>query len=101
MTRLHGDDVTAGAIAEQREITDNIEDLVPYELVGESERLFAEHRITAHHDRVLEASAFDEILLHQRLHVLVENKSARRRELALKSRGRDFSREKLREAPLR
>src|SRR5207237_4801982 len=84
---------------EKSQVTDDVDDFVPDELVGEAQRFLAQDRFTAHDDRVLEAAAFDEIFFHERLDVLVENKGAGRRDLALVNDGRDFRGKKLRELP--
>src|SRR5437763_13008365 len=99
MAWFYRDDVAADARSKKRQVADDIDDFVPDEFVGEAQRFLAQDRFAAHDDSVLEAAAFDEIFFHQRLDVLVENKGAGRRDLALVNGGRDFRGKKLRELP--
>ena len=101
MSGLYRHHVTADTPADQREIADNIEDFVPYEFVGKTQRLLAEHRLAAHDNRIFEAAALDQILIHERLDILVVNKCPRRSDLAFESCRRNFYRQKLREFVVR
>src|SRR5215218_7471288 len=98
MAWFHGDDVAANARRKKREVADDIEDFVPDEFIGETERLLAQNRLASHDDGVLETATFDQVFFHERLDVFVENKRARRCDLALENGGRNLRGEKLREA---
>src|SRR5712691_7954532 len=50
--RLYGNEMTANAATDKREVADNVENLVPDEFVFESQRLFAQDRVAANNDRV-------------------------------------------------
>jgi len=52
---LHGHDMAAQGPAGEREIADDVEDLVTDELVGEAERLLAQDGVAADHERILKA----------------------------------------------
>ena len=60
----------------QREIADDIEDLVTDELVLIPERFAGENGVATDDDGVLEAATLDETLLHERFHFLVEYEGA-------------------------
>ena len=94
---LYRDDMTSDAAPDQREIADDVENFVPDEFVGKTQWLLAQNRFAAHDDRIFEAAALDQIFLHERLNILVENKCPRRGDLAFENCGRDFRRQKLRE----
>src|SRR5437762_9876969 len=76
--------MSTDAHSDKREIANDIEHLVTREFVGKSQRFFAQYRISSNHNRVLETSAFDQVLLHQRGDIFVVNKRACRRDLTLK-----------------
>ena len=74
------DDVADDRVADERQIADDVEDLVADELVLEAQRV-VEHAGLAEHDRVVERAAEGEALLAQRLDFLQEPERARRRDL--------------------
>ena len=91
----------ADAAAGEREIANDIEDFVPDKFIGKPERLLAEDAVAAGDDRIFQAAALDEAFVHERLHILVENKRARRRDLLFVEFRSDLRAEELREASLR
>ena len=101
MAGFYRDEMAANPAADQGKIANKIEDFVANKLVLEAKRFFAQHRVAAHHNRVLETAALDQILVHERLDVFVINEGARRRQLALENRRRDLSRQILREPIVR
>src|SRR6516162_3000265 len=61
---FHGDEMAANATTDQREVADNVEDLVSDEFILKTQWLFAQNGIAAHNDRVFQAAALDQILFH-------------------------------------
>jgi hypothetical protein len=90
VARLDRNHMPANALTNEREITDNIQDLVADELVGKAQWFFTQDRITADYDGILEAAALDQILLHERLDIFVINERPGRRDFAFKDRRSDF-----------
>ena len=88
-------------MADEREVADNVQNLVPHKFVRETQRFFAQDGLAAHHDRVFEAAALDQVFVHQRLDIFVVNKSPRRRDFAFEDCRRNFHRQKLRETIVR
>src|SRR6266542_52896 len=78
-------------------ISNDLENFVAHEFVCETQWFLAQNRLAADNNRVFEAAAFDQIFLHERLNILVENKGPRRGDLALENCRRDFRRQILRE----
>src|SRR5207248_9472317 len=101
MPRSHGDDVTADAGTNQRQVTDNVEDFVAREFICEPQRFFAQDGLTSHHNGVFQTATFNQIFVHYRLDFLVVNKSARRGDLMLEDRWRYLGGIELREAMVR
>src|SRR4029453_8337934 len=85
----------------QREVADNVENFVPHEFIAKTQRLLAEHRLSAHDDRIFETAALDQIFIHERLNIFVINKCSCRSDLAFEDRWRNFHRQKLCEAVIR
>src|SRR6202007_2652508 len=85
VTGLDCDNVAANATANQSEVANNIEDFVPNEFVWKTQRFLAENGIPAQDDGVFQATALDQVLLHQRLDILVINKRPGRGDLAVKN----------------
>ena len=97
MAGLYCHHMTSDTAPGQREIADDVENFVPDEFVGKTQWLLAENRLAAHDNRIFEAAALDQIFLHERLNILIENKGPRRGDLAFENCGCDFHRQKLRE----
>src|SRR5205807_942775 len=76
----------------------NVEDFVPDEFVLKAQWLFAQDCVAAHHHRIFQTTALDQIFLHQRLDLFVVNKRPGRRDLALEEFRYDVGRHELREA---
>ena len=70
------DDVTDDGISDQRQVADDIENLVADEFVFETQRI--QHAGVADHDGVLERAAERQAVLAQPLHFLEEAEGARR-----------------------
>ena len=70
------DDVTDDGISDQRQVTDDIENLVADEFVVKTQRV--QHAGVADHDRILERAAESKTVLPQPLHFLEEAEGARR-----------------------
>src|SRR5439155_17747466 len=79
VTAVAGDDVRADPAAQQREVAEEVQDLVPDELVTEAKAV--QRRTVAEHDRVVERAAAGEAVLAHDAQVLEEAVRARRREL--------------------
>src|SRR3954467_11265093 len=101
MPGFYGDDMAADALTEQSQVTDDIENFMAHEFVGETQRLFAQDRFAAHDDGILQTSPLNQILLHQRLDILVIDKGPRRRDFGFENCGGNFSGEELAETILR
>ena len=84
----------------KREVADDIEDLVADEFIGEAERFLAENAVPAGDDGVFQTPSLDEPLVHERLHILVENKGPRGGDFFFVKFGRDLGGEELGEAAL-
>src|SRR5438552_8180537 len=97
MAGLYCHYMTSDTAPDEREIADDVENFVPDEFVGKTQWFLAENRLAAHDNRIFEAAALDQIFLHERLNILIENKGPRRRDLAFENCGCDFHRQKLRE----
>src|SRR5260370_10952631 len=97
MAGLYRHHMTSDTAPDKREIADDVENFVPDECVGKTQGLLAENRLAAHDNRIFEAAALDQIFLHERLNILIENKGSRRGDLAFENCGCDFHRQKLRE----
>src|SRR4029450_2457687 len=82
---------------DQCEIPDNVENFVAHEFVCETQWFLAQDGFAVDHNRVFEAAALDQIFLHERLDIFVENKGSRRGNLALENSRRNFRRQILRE----
>src|SRR5688572_30592601 len=93
--------MAANALAEESEIANDIEDFVAHEFVRKAQRFLAQHRVAADDDRVLEAAALDQILVHERLHIFVKNEGAGGRDLLLVDGRRYFGGKKLGKLPVR
>ena len=89
---FHRHHMTANRPADQRQIADNVQNFVPHKFVGEAQRFFAQDRLPAHHNRIFKTAALDQIFLHERLNIFVENKCSGRSYLALKNCRRNFHR---------
>jgi hypothetical protein len=83
--------------AQQREVPDDVQDLVPHELVRVAERLGGEHGVVADHDGVLEGAALDQAVLDQVLDLLEETERARVGDVAPPGFRGDLDAVKLRE----
>src|SRR5438477_468767 len=101
MAGFDRDDVAANPLPEEREVADDIEDFVPDEFVGKAQWFLAQDGFAADHDRVLEAAALDQVLVHEVSDVIVENESPRRRDFTFVDGGGDFGGKKLRELTVR
>src|ERR1700730_8417970 len=95
------DNVTQKPASSQKEVSDDIEDLVANEFVRISQRFLSHDRITAHNDRVLEASPANQAFVDKRFQILVENKRASPGDFFLVNLRRDFGRIILGKASLR
>ena len=95
------DEVTTNPTADQREVADNVEDFVSDEFVLKTQRLFAQDCVAAHHHRIFQTTALDQIFLHQRLDLFVVDKRPGRRDLALEEFRYDVGRHELRETIVR
>src|SRR5260370_39772978 len=98
---LHRRDVTANPSADQRPVADDIENFVPNEFVGETQRFFAQDGLSAHDDRIFEAAALNQVFLHEGPNIFVINKRPCRRDLPFENSRRYFSRYRLRKAIVR
>ena len=58
------DNMAVNSLSEKGEVADNIDDLVTHEFIGKPQRLLAQDCFTADNDRILEAAAFDQVLVH-------------------------------------
>ena len=74
------DQMADDGVTHERHIADDVEDLVPHELVVEAQGI-VEHARVADDDRVLERSSKGEPLLAHHLDLLEEAERARRRNL--------------------
>src|SRR5438552_850164 len=79
---ISANDMTANASADERKVADDIENFVPREFVGKTQRFLAQDGVTPNNNGVFQTSPFNQVFLHQRRDFLVENKSARRRNFA-------------------
>src|SRR5437773_6608902 len=93
--------MTTNPTADQREVADNVEDFVPDEFVLKTQRLFDQDCVAAHHHRIFQTTALDQIFLHQRLDLFVVDKRPGRRDLALEEFRYDVGRHELRETIVR
>src|SRR5262245_8037553 len=100
MAGLDRDHVAAKRPPEKSKVTDDIKDLVPDELIRKAQWFLAQDRFASNDNRVLEAAALDQILLHQRLDVFVINEGARRCDLAFVNRRSNRSGKELSEASI-
>src|SRR5262249_27304073 len=98
MSRFHGDDVTANTCPDQCEITDDVENLVPREFVGKTQRFFAQDSVSANDNRIFQTAAFNQILLHQLCDFFVINKRARGCDFAFIEAWRNVGGKELRES---
>ncbi len=98
---FHRDDMAADRRTKQRKVADDVENLVARKLVLESQRVFAQHRFVADHNGALETAALDQVLLHERFHVLVINKCPGGGDFLRVNLRRDFDGEELREPSVR
>ena len=101
VSRFDRNDMTTYASADEREVTDDVENFVPREFICKTQRFLAQDSVAANHDRVFQTSPFDQILLHQGGDFLVEDKGACRRNFAFVKCRRNFAREKLGKAIVR
>ena len=76
MAGFDSHDMAANETPAEREVADDVENLVANEFIGEAKRLLAENTVTTGNDGVFEASALDEAFIHERLDILVENKGS-------------------------
>ena len=81
---LNGDMALDGH-ADQREITDQVENLVPHELVGPAEPVTVEHAALVHHHRIVEIAAAGETVAPEGLDLVKEAEGARPTDLALEA----------------
>ncbi len=91
----HRHDMPDQRNAQQGEVAEDVEHLVPDEFVRVAQGLGGEHGIVADDDRVLQAAPLDEAVLDQVLDLLVEAKRAGVREFAAPRLRRDFEAEVL------
>src|SRR5207247_9894311 len=88
MTRLHRNDMSANASADERDIADDVENFVPREFIGKTQRFLTQDSIAPNHNGVFQTSSFNQILLHQRRDFFVINKGACGRVFAFVKRRR-------------
>src|SRR5213075_183963 len=101
MTRLYRNDMSANASADERDIADDVENFVPREFIGKTQRFLTQDSIAPNHNGVFQAASFDQVFLHQRRDFFVEDKSACGRDFAFVKRRRNLGGEKLGEAIVR
>src|SRR5436190_155995 len=82
MSGFHGNDVPTNTGAYKCQVTDNVEDFVTREFVGETQWFFAQDSLAADYNGVFQTTTFDQIFLHERRDFFVINE---------RSRGRDFA----------
>src|ERR1022692_4329785 len=90
MTGLHRDDFELRAHAEQREVADEVEHFVPYDLIRESQRPHVAVALDDH--RVVERTALGEPLRVEPIDLRAEAERAVRRDLAEEILRRDRTR---------
>src|ERR1700693_3572639 len=95
------DNVTQEPASGQKEVTDDIEDLVANEFVRISQRFLSHNRFAAHNDRVLEASPSDQAFVDKRFQILIENERTSPSDFFLVNTRCDFGRIILGKATLR
>ena len=93
--RLDRDDVPAQRRADEAQVADDVQYLVPHELLAVAHRLGRQHSVVADDDGVLEAAAPNEAVLDEVLDLLVKTKRPRLGDLALPRLGRQLDAEKL------
>jgi len=91
--------LAADRFAQQRQVADDVQHLVPHKLLAISQRLRRQHRVVADDHGVLQAAALDEAVLEQKFNLLVKTKRPRVRQLLLPRFRRDLGGIKLRERP--
>ena len=69
-------------LADQREIAEEVENLMTDKLIRIAQRGLVQHAVFGEHDRVLQRAASDQTGLLKRLHLMVETKSPSRSDLA-------------------
>ena len=85
VTSALDDDVALDGHADQSEVADQVEDLVPHELVGPAEAVAVEHAALVHHHGVVEIAAAGETVAPQGLYLVEEAEGARPTDLALEA----------------
>ncbi len=93
--------MAANGAAKKRQVADDIENFVPDEFVRKPQRLLAQDRFAPNDNGILQASAFDQVFLHQRLDVLVVNEGPGRRDFPFVDLRRDSRGHELSEAIFR
>src|SRR6266849_1925777 len=68
--------------AQQREIADNVQNLVAHELIRKAQAVFVQHPMLGEHDGIIERSSLDQICAPQGFDFLYESKGARRSNVA-------------------
>ena len=81
MTGARGDNVRLQRHAQQRDVTDDIQNLVAHELILKAQAFLRNDLIALDHDRAIERAAFDLAELEQLLDVLVNRERPRGRDL--------------------
>ena len=98
MPWLHGHDVPAQRRANEAEVANDVEYLVPHELLAVTHRLSRQHGVFTNDDGVLEATTADQAVFDQELNFLVKTERSRVGDLAFPRLGRQLDAEKLGEA---
>ncbi len=80
---LVADDVALDRAADEREVPEQVEDLVAHELVGEAQRRLVHDAGGTDDDGIVHRAAFDQALLAQPLDILPEDEGARGGDLVL------------------
>ena len=93
------DDVPEKGAAQQRQVSEDVQNLVPHELVLVAQRLGGQHRVIADDHGVLQAPALDQPVLVEQLQLLEEAERSRVGEFLGPGLRRHFEAEELREAP--
>src|ERR1700730_1662939 len=75
--RLDRNDMAEKSAACQKEVPDDVENFVAYELVGIPQRLLSHYRFASHDNRILKASATYQSFVQKLFNILVKNKGAR------------------------
>ena len=96
----HGDDMAANRFAQQRQVADDVQHLVPHKFLAIPQRLGRQHRVVADDDGVFQAAALDQAVLEQKFNLFEKTKRPRVRQFLFPSLRRDFGGIKLREPPL-